>query len=197
MDAACVRIRPLVDGETAPVLAVFAGLRARSRELRFLAPKLRLTPTDLRHLARVDGHDRVALVAELADGRPVGIARFVRYPHDDTVADVAVEVVDRWQRRGIGAQLVQALAEHARRVCVHRFTAHVLRENEGSLRLMRRTGGDVRSVESDVNSTEFEITLSDQTLHSGSNAPDTSPEAAGHRARGAMADPVAGRGGGA
>ena len=50
MDAACVRIRPLVDGETAPVLAVFAGLRARSRELRFLAPKLRLTPTDLRAL---------------------------------------------------------------------------------------------------------------------------------------------------
>ena len=182
MGAARVRIRPLLDGETAPVLAVFDGLHARSRELRFLAPKVRLTPTDLCHLTHVDNRDRVALVAELPDGRPVGIARFVRYPADDTVADVAVAVVDRWQRHGIGAQLVQALAAHARRVRVRRFTAHMLRENVGSMRLMRHTGGEVRPVESDDHSTEFEITLTDPALHPGAHPPDTALQPAGRHA---------------
>jgi RimJ/RimL family protein N-acetyltransferase len=159
MDATEVRIRPLLDGEVATVLTVFAGLDARSRELRFLAPKPQLTPNDLAQLAHVDNHDRVALVAELPDGRPVGIARFVRYPGDEGVADVAVEVVDRWQRRGIGAQLVQALAERARAVCLRRFTVHMLHQNVGSMRLMRHAGGAVRAVETYEHSAEFEITL--------------------------------------
>lgn len=173
MGVACVRIRPLQDGETAPVLAVFAGLQARSRELRFLTPKVRLTPDELRELSRIDGRDRVALVAELDDGRPVGIARFVRYAGDVTVADVAVAIIDSWQRRGIGIRLAQELADHARSVCVRRFTAHILPENEGSLRLMHHVGGGVRPVESDAHSAEFEITLPDPAAPSISMVSET------------------------
>jgi RimJ/RimL family protein N-acetyltransferase len=180
MDLAHVRIRLLEDGETSPVLAVFAGLDDRSRELRFLTPKVRLTPSELCQLTHVDGHDRVAFVAELADGRPIGIARFVRYPSDDTIADVAVAIVDRWQRRGIGTQLTRALAEHARRVCVRRFTAHVSRGNEGSLGLMRRLGGDVRTVESDAHSSEFEITLTDPEASTAPTVPGRALQTAGN-----------------
>lgn len=154
-----MRIRPLEDGETGPVLAVFAGLRARSREFRFMTPKPRLTSTDLSELTHVDGRDRVALVAELPDGRPIGIARFVRDRSEVGAADVAVAVVDGWQRRGIGAQLVTALAECARGAAVSRFTAMMLRENEGAVRLMRRAGGDIRALALDSHSAEFEISL--------------------------------------
>ena len=154
-----VRIRPLEDGETEPLLAVFDGLEPRSRELRFLAPKLRLTATDRCQLSHVDGRHRVALVAELPDGRAIGIARFVRDPDDRGAADVAVEVVDSWQRRGVGVLLSQALADHARSAAVCRFTALMLRENAGAERLMRRLGGDVRTVSYDDHSAEFEITM--------------------------------------
>lgn len=77
-----VRLRPLGAGETGPLLEVFAALGPRSRELRFMGPRLRLTAADLHQLTDVDGHDHVALVAESADGRPVGIARFVRSADD-------------------------------------------------------------------------------------------------------------------
>ena len=156
-----MRIRPLEDGETAPVLAVFDGLGARSRELRFMSPKFRLTTTDVCHLTHVDGVDRVALVAELPDGRPIGIARFVRHACDHAAADVAVAVVDSWQRRGIGAQLAGALATWARRVAVRRFTIDMLRDNHGALRLMRHAGGDVLPVAVDAYSAEFELALTD------------------------------------
>lgn len=159
MTAACVRVRALEDGETWPVLAVFEGLGAHSRELRFMAPKFRLTTTDLCHLTHVDGRDRVALVAELPDGRPVGIARFVRDPSDAEVADMAVAVVDRWQRRGIGVRLAEALAACARGLGVRRFSVVMLRDNAGAERLMHRVGGAIVPGEVDEQSAEFEIGL--------------------------------------
>jgi GNAT superfamily N-acetyltransferase len=159
MTTACVRIRPLEDGESGPVLADFEGLGARSRELRFMAPKVRLTATDLCHLTHVDGVDRVALVAELPDGRPIGIARFVRDTCDRAAADVAVAVVDVWQRRGVGAQLARALGTWASEVAVRRFTIDMLRDNHGALRLMRHAGGDVRPVGLDDHAAEFELSL--------------------------------------
>ena len=158
---AAVRIRPLEDGEAGPVLAVFDGLGARSREQRFLAPKSRLTRADLHHLTHVDGVDQVALVAERHDGQPVGIARFVRDRHDAGAADVAVAVVDRWQRRGVGKRLAMALGEWARGVGVRRFTVDMLRDNQGAVRLMRHAGGVVRPL--GLDSAEFEIAFSTGT----------------------------------
>src|SRR3954453_15976941 len=158
----CVHIRPLEDGETGPVLAVLDGLRARSRELRFMSPKFRLTVTDLCHLTHADGRDRVALVAELPDGRPIGIARFVRSDTDTSAADVAGAVVDRWQRRGIGRQLARALADYAHSVAVRRFTVDMVRENAGALRLIHHAG-NVRPVSLDAHSAEYEVTLSAET----------------------------------
>jgi AhpD family alkylhydroperoxidase len=54
-----VRIRPLGANETGPLLEIFAGLGVRSRKLRFLVPQPRVTAAQLRHLADVDGRDRV------------------------------------------------------------------------------------------------------------------------------------------
>ena len=84
-----ITIRPLRNGETGAVQAVFDRLGPRSRLLRFGGAKSVLTPYDLEHLARVDS-DHHVLVA-LVKGAPVGIARLVR---DGRSAEVAVEVAD-------------------------------------------------------------------------------------------------------
>src|SRR6266576_6715759 len=92
-----ITIRPLRNGETGVVQAVFDRLGPRSRLLRFGGAKNVLLPSELELLARVDG-DHHVLVA-WRNGEPVGIARLVR---DGSVADVAFAVVDELQGNGVG-----------------------------------------------------------------------------------------------
>jgi GNAT superfamily N-acetyltransferase len=40
------------------------------------------------------------------DGRGVGIARYIRDAEDPQAAEVAVTVLDHWQRRGLGTELL-------------------------------------------------------------------------------------------
>ena len=69
--------RSLEPGRGRCLLAVFAGLSARSRELRFLTAMTTLRPSVVRALTAVDGCRHVAWLATVA-GRPAGIARYVR-----------------------------------------------------------------------------------------------------------------------
>jgi len=155
-----VEVRPLERGDRGVVLEVFAGLGSRSRHLRFLAPKPRLTSADLRQLTDVDQHDHVALVAVAAQGgRPIGVARFVRDREDPHSADVAVAIVDAWQDRGVGTTLVQALVRRAREVGVRRFTMMMAPHNEGAVRLLHRAPGEIERLAIDDHTAEFALTL--------------------------------------
>jgi RimJ/RimL family protein N-acetyltransferase len=159
-----VELRPLERGDTGAVLEVFAGLGPRSRQLRFLTSKPRLTSADLRQLTAVDHHDHVALLAVSGPhGRPIGIARFVRdrvHPND---ADVAVAVVDAWQGRGVGTLLADALVRRARVAGVHRFTLVMAAHNDGALRLLSRCSGQIERLALDGETAEFAVTLGDST----------------------------------
>lgn len=150
-----IRVEPLVPGDLMTVQQVFHGLGARSRELRFLAAKPRLTSADLRSLTDVDGHDRVALVAR-HDDCPIGIARFVRDTEDPASADVAVAVVDAWQDRSVGTRLAHALLERAQELGITRFSIAIAHENEAAIRLMHRIAGSVSRVGWEGGVVEFE-----------------------------------------
>ena len=80
-DGSAVLIRQ-VRSTDAPLLADgFARLSARSRRMRFLGTKTTLSAEELRYLTDVDHHDHEALGAlSPADGRGVGIARYIRDP---------------------------------------------------------------------------------------------------------------------
>jgi RimJ/RimL family protein N-acetyltransferase len=136
-DGGTVLLRPMARDERAPLLSVFDGLSARSRELRFLSATPALRPSTVRALTAVDGCHHVAWLATV-DGRPVGIARYVRVT-DDT-ADLAVEVVDEHHGRGLGSVLLEAVATLARANGVARIAATVHPANRASVRLMRRFG---------------------------------------------------------
>jgi RimJ/RimL family protein N-acetyltransferase len=128
-----ITVRPLRNGETAVVQAVFDRLGPRSRLLRFGGAKNVLFPKELEEMAKVDG-DHHVLVAYLG-GEPVGIARLVR---DGDTAEVAFAVVDDLQGNGIGTVLVDRLGADARAAGIRRFRADVRPDNKPSLALAAR-----------------------------------------------------------
>ena len=105
-DGGSVLLRPLVAGEVSVLETVFEGLSTRSRRQRFLVPMPRLPSSHRRALADVDGRRHVAWVA-LADGVPVGICRYVTT--GPGAAELAFEVADAHQGRGIASALVDAV----------------------------------------------------------------------------------------
>jgi RimJ/RimL family protein N-acetyltransferase len=131
-------IRPVRSGEVAGFDRVFAGLSPASRRARYLADLTELSDPARVALSAVDGRRHVALVAEVSRRRetePVGLARFVCVGPGD--AEVAYEVVDAWQGRGIGRLLLRELAAHARLAGIERLHATIHRDNVASIGLLR------------------------------------------------------------
>jgi RimJ/RimL family protein N-acetyltransferase len=124
-----VVIRALRRDEPELLDAIHAGLSRRSRYLRYHTPTPRLTGTMRTAMLDLDDSRYVALVAESRDGSAVGLAQLFRARADPDTAEIAVAVVDAWQRRGIGRQLLGRLVERADAWGVHRVTARVLRQN--------------------------------------------------------------------
>ena len=92
--------------------------------MRFLGIKKQLSAAELRYFTDIDHHDHEALGAlNLADGRGVGIARYVRDAKDPQAAEIAVTIIDDWQGRGLGTELLAQLSNRARSEGVRRFTA--------------------------------------------------------------------------
>ncbi|MGY2874484.1 RimJ/RimL family protein N-acetyltransferase [Marmoricola sp. URHA0025 HA25] len=158
-DGSQVLIRP-VHRDDVPLLEEgFSRLSAESRRLRFLADKSRLSPSELRYFTHVDHHDHEALGARDArDGRGVGIARFIKDRDHPELAEIAIAVVDDWQRRGLARELLHRLFARAREEGVRHFTALVAEENEPVVALLHDLGAQVRVVAHEAGAISYEIT---------------------------------------
>ena len=135
------RLRPLLAGELAPQRAVFDRLSPASRTDRYLTGVGELTAGMWRALTAVDGHHHVAWLATV-DGRPAGISRFVRV--EPCTADIAFEVADEYQGRGLGMALLDTVTTVAAAKRIRRLQATALGTNRRSQRLLSRIGVTLR-----------------------------------------------------
>jgi ribosomal protein S18 acetylase RimI-like enzyme len=131
-------VRPLRNGDVDTVAAVFERLGERSRRTRFNGPKPCLSSVELEQLARVDVTRHVLVGYLQGHARPVAIARLVR---DGASAEIAFEVADEHQQRGIGSALTAELLADARAAGITEVTALVATENTAAVSLLRRLLG--------------------------------------------------------
>ena len=131
-------VRPLSHGDTATVQAVFERLGEASRRARFNGAKPRLGEQELRWLAAVDATHHALVAYVDGDPEPVAIARLVR---SGGSAEIAFEVADSYQGRGIGSALTQELVSDACAAGVVEVTALVRSDNRAAFALLSRVLG--------------------------------------------------------
>jgi RimJ/RimL family protein N-acetyltransferase len=140
-DGTRLRLRPLTRDDRDGMLALFHRLSEESRWRRFMSPKPTLAPRELDYLIDVGhvGHEAFAAVDE-RDGSLAGVARYACHPGSERSAELAVEVADELQRRGIGTALCVRVIERARENGLTVLTATALWTNQPARRLLRRLG---------------------------------------------------------
>lgn len=156
-DGGSIHVRAIRPDDKPRLLDHFARLSARSVYFRFFRVKKRLTDEELCQFTELDFRRQVGLVATLqagGDEQIIGVGRYAVLdgaPGQPRRAEVAFAIADDHQRRGIGALLLEHLAEIARANGVEEFEADVLGENNAMLQVFLRSGFRVtRSLEEGV-----------------------------------------------
>jgi RimJ/RimL family protein N-acetyltransferase len=135
-----IAIRELRPADHRALVFAFGRLSERSRYQRFLTARPELPARELARLMNVDHWHHEALIAFSPSPRsPIGIARYVRLDEFDA-AELAIAVVDGWQRLGVGTALLAALTERARAAGIRRFHMSMLRDNQAARSLARKLG---------------------------------------------------------
>ncbi len=127
------------------------GIKWMSKETirhRFFGIKNGFTDRELKHLTEIDGvnHFAIGIVEAWENERGIAILRMVRDDQQKDEAEVALLIIDAYQRKGLGTLLMNlcVVAAAERGIQVLRFT--YLPDNHAIAGLIRRFGGSMPEV---------------------------------------------------
>lgn len=154
-DGSVAHLRPIKPSDNDAVHRFHAGQSDESIYMRFFAPLRQLSDRDVTRFTNVDYVDRVALVTTVR-GEIVGIGRYDRVT--PTSAEVAFNISDAYQGRGVGSVMLEHLAVIAHEGGIEEFVAEVLPQNRKMLSVFADAGYAVsRHVADGIVSVRFQI----------------------------------------
>lgn len=117
-------------------------LSERSVYLRFFQVRKAFPRELAERLVAVDYETNLGIVATLdsSDTSPIIAAAHWMLDPNTNMAEVAFSVADEYQRRGIGTYLFELLVRVARERGIRGFTASVLAQNRGMMRIFQKSG---------------------------------------------------------
>jgi len=161
-DGSVAHVRPIVPDDGDGLRRFHAGQSAESIYLRFFAPLKTLSDKDVARFTQVDYDSRVALVATVR-GEIIGVARYDRL--DAKTAEVAFNISDAFQGKGVGSVLLEHLAAVAQERGVAKFVADVLPQNRKMIQVFNDAGYEVNHhFDNGVIAVAFEIEPTAQSL---------------------------------
>ncbi len=146
-DGTPVTIRPIRPEDEPMMVRFHETLSERSVYFRYFYPmrlNVRVAHERLTRMCFIDYSREMALVVERADPRSgnheiLGVGRLVRR-HGSNDGEFAIVVSDKWQRRGLGRELLRRLVAIGAEEKLSRIVADVLPDNHDMLRVCDRLG---------------------------------------------------------
>ncbi|GGC99457.1 GNAT family N-acetyltransferase [Tersicoccus solisilvae] len=161
-DGGTAHLRPILPQDAPALQAMHMAQSQASIYLRFFTYKSQLSERELARFTEVDHVDRVAFIITIGD-EIIGVGRYDRLEDSDD-AEVAFNISDHHQGRGIGSILLEHLAAAAREKGIRTFVAEVLPENRKMLTVFADAGYEVqRHFDSGVVEVSFDIDPTDRS----------------------------------
>jgi len=136
-DGGTAHLRPILPSDADRLRRFYSRLSDETIYYRFFSLYRELSDRDVVKFTVVDHHDRAALIATIGD-EMIGVVRYERIT--DVEAEVAFNIEDAHQGRGLGTVFLEHIAAAARENGISRFVADVLPENRKMLHVFRDAG---------------------------------------------------------
>lgn len=161
-DGGTAHLRPIKPDDAERLRRFHARLSDETIYFRFFSLYRELSRKDIAKFTVVDYVDRVALIATVGD-EMIGVVRYERTSPDE--AEVAFNIEDAYQGRGVGSVFLEHIAAAARERDVARFVADVLPTNRRMLRVFQDAGYVVgHAMEDGVVRLEFSLQPTEDSL---------------------------------
>lgn len=141
LDGRTARVRPTRSTDGQPLVDFYEAVSPASKYLRYFAPHPTLTAAELQRLTNPDYDTHVSLVVESGD-RIIALGTYAKTIPGE--AEMAFLVQDAHHGRGIGAILLEHLAQTARERGVTKFVAEIMPENGEMISTLRAAGYQMR-----------------------------------------------------
>lgn len=144
-DGAAYCLRPLFQSDRGNEKAFIDSLSAQSRYQRLMFTQSEASESFMDSMMQLDYTNTMALAAVAASPGGESIIGVARYAPGAAPREIefAIVVADRWQRRGVGVQLLRCLFDYARTRKFVLACGVTFANNAGMLALARRLGMSV------------------------------------------------------
>jgi len=141
-DGTQLLVRPIRPDDDSKIKEMFYSFSEQTKYLRYHGTLKSLPHNRLQLFCNVDYDTEMALVlvhGEMGEEEIIGVGRYMRSP-DRRSAEMAFVIGDNWQRKGLGSHLFKRLVEIGTKDGIRQFTADVLPENAGMLKIFHGSG---------------------------------------------------------
>lgn len=161
-----ILIRPLIPEDKDLILEGFRRLSSRSKYLRFFSASYNLSDKELDALVKMQNKDHLAIGAlDLTQdpAKGMGLARYIQSEDDPNSAEIALVVLDDYQKQGLGILFMEVLFIIAQKNGYKSLCAYVMSENNAMIKILKPYAPSVKYIENGI--VRFNVSLSKQNAN--------------------------------